>query len=223
MMISTILVTVLWVTGFAVSQTTTPRSEGAAGRSGSSVDSVALDNPYVRVLHNSSGCGSASTVGFGTRVIVALANVAVRKSGDTLRLERGQVAVSRAEESYTILFGEYFEVAMKTPGPQIKGPEQWVEPEGNIVVYEDGQFRVFEERLGPGETRALHSHAERIVVRLNEVQLTDPRSRPEGTPGKGIQVPNTVKFAEPIVHVVRNLSKIPLFNVVIEFKTPQQR
>jgi hypothetical protein len=29
-----------------------------------------------------------------------------------------------------------------------------------------------------------------------------------------------VKFAEPIVHVVRNLSDIPLFNIVIEFKVP---
>jgi hypothetical protein len=59
------------------------------------------------------------------------------------------------------------------------------------------------------------------VVRLNEVQLTDPRTRPNGTPGGGIQVPNTVKFAEPVVHVVKNLSKdTPLFNIVLEFKVP---
>ena len=38
--------------------------------------------------------------------------------------------------------------------------------------------------------------------------------------GTGIQVPNTVKFAEPVVHAVKNLSKIPLFNIVIEFKIP---
>ena len=88
------------------------------------------------------------------------------------------------------------------------------------MVYEDEQFRVFEERLAPGDDRELHSHAQRVVVRLNEVQLTDPRLYPEGQPGTGIQVPNTVRFAEPVVHAVRNLSKIPLFNIVIEFKIP---
>jgi hypothetical protein len=56
------------------------------------------------------------------------------------------------------------------------------------------------------------------VVRLNQVQLTDPRNAPSGKPGTGIQVANTVKFAEPVVHVTKNLSKIPLFNIVIEYK-----
>jgi len=33
-----------------------------------------------------------------------------------------------------------------------------------------------------------------------------------------MQVANTVKYAEPMVHVTKNLSKIPLFNIVIEYK-----
>jgi len=52
---------------------------------------------------------------------------------------------------------------------------------------------------------------------LNQVQLTDPRYS-IGKPGTGIQVANTVKFAEPMVHVTKNLSEIPLFNIVIEYK-----
>ncbi|MCX6141852.1 MAG: hypothetical protein NTZ35_01395, partial [Ignavibacteriales bacterium] len=84
----------------------------------------------------------------------------------------------------------------------------------------DDQIRVFEERLPPHGERQLHSHAQRVVVRLNLVQLTDPRFSENGTPGAGIQVPNTVKYAEPVIHVVRNLSDIPLFNIVIEFKVP---
>jgi hypothetical protein len=87
-------------------------------------------------------------------------------------------------------------------------------------VYEDEQIRVFEERLDGGDERPLHSHAQRVVVRLNEVQLTDPRFPKSERPGAGIQVPNTVRFAEPMVHVVKNLSKIPLFNIVLEFKIP---
>ena len=116
--------------------------------------------------------------------------------------------------------GQYFEVAFKTKHPPLKVPEQWIEPEKNTMVYEDEQFRVFEERLPAHGERQLHSHAQRLVVRLNEVQLTDPRFQKNDTPKGGIQVPNTVKFAEPVVHVVRNLSDIALFNIVIEFKVP---
>ena len=116
--------------------------------------------------------------------------------------------------------GDYFEVAFKRIHPEPKGPEVWLEPLKNKMVYEDDLFRVFEERLAPGDTRELHSHSQRIVVRLNKVQLTDPRFKPNGAPEEGIQVPNTVKFAEPMVHVVKNLSTdTPLFNIIIEFKT----
>jgi hypothetical protein len=183
-------------------------------------DSVSIDNPYVRVFHNYSACTSAHTLEYGTRVIVALTKVNIESSKGVIILERGQVSVFHADESYKTPTGEYFEVALKTNHPPLKKPVQWIEPVKNTIVYEDEQFRVFEERLDPGDDRELHSHAQRVVVRLNEVKLTDPRFNPKGTGEGGIQVPNTVKFAEPVVHVVRNLSKIPLFNIVIEFKVP---
>ncbi len=183
-------------------------------------DSAALENAYVRVMQNVAACTTAHTPGFGTRVMVALTEMTIRSSRGSANLKRGEIAVFRAHESYTSPAGEFFEVAFKTNHPPVKGPEEWIEPVKNTVVYEDEEFRVFEERLAPGDTRELHSHAQRIVVRLNRVQLTDPRYHPEGTPGGGIQVPNTVRFAEPIVHVVNNLSTIPLFNVVIELKAP---
>ena len=181
-----------------------------------------LDNAYVRVLHSTSACGPAHTEGFGTRTIVALTKVSIRSSRGTLRLERGQVAVFLVNESYDSPTGEYFEVAFKLKHPPLKSPEQWLEPIKNTIVYEDKQFRVFEERLKGGDERPLHSHAQRVVVRLNEVQLTDPRLYPIPLPGTGIQVPNTVRFAEPIVHAVKNVSKDSLFNIVIEFKLPQK-
>jgi len=183
-------------------------------------DSVALDNDYFRILQNSAACTTAHSANVGTRVIVALTNVRIESSRGTLTLERGNIAVFLAKESYKLPTGEFFEVAFKTNHPPLKAPEQWFEPEKNTIVYEDEQFRVFEERLPPHGERSLHSHAQRVVVRLNLVQLTDPRFQKNDTPKGGIQVPNTVKFAEPIVHVVRNLSDIPLFNIVIEFKVP---
>lgn len=184
-------------------------------------DSVALENDYVRIMSNSAACSAVNTPKYGTRLIVALTDVRFESSKGVMKLRRGEIAVFLRHESYNSPTGEYFEVAFKTDHPLVKGPEQWIEPLKITVVYEDEEFRVFEERLDPGDDRELHSHAQRIVVRLNEVQLTDPRKHPNGTPGGGIQVPNTVRFAEPIVHVVRNLSKTtPLFNIVIELKVP---
>lgn len=183
-------------------------------------DTAEIDNEYVRVYKNFAACQTAQTPGFSTRVIVALTNVKIESSKGALNLKRGQISVFLAKESYQSPIGEYFEIAFKTNYPPLKKPDEWIEPGKNTIIYEDEQFRVFEERLEPGDDRELHSHAQRVVVRLNEVKLTDPRFNPNGTPKGGIQVPNTVKFAEPIVHVVRNLSKIPLFNIVIEFKIP---
>jgi hypothetical protein len=184
-------------------------------------DSVALDNDYVRVMRNSTVETAAGSGIFGTRVIVALTQLKISSKNINKMLDRGEIAVFHPKESYQASAGDFFEVAFRKNHPPVKGPDQWFEPVKNKVIYEDEQFRVFEERLAPGDTRERHSHAQRIVVRLNNVQLTDPRYKPDGTPGGGIQVPNTVKFAEPMVHVVKNLSNdTPLFNIVIEFKVP---
>jgi rhamnogalacturonan endolyase len=184
-------------------------------------DSASIDNPYVRVYHNIAACGAANPSGFGTRVIVALTTLGIQSSRGDLKLQRGQIAVFRSNESYSPPRGEFFEVAFKSNHPPAKGPEKWIEPTKNTIVYEDEEFRVFEERLAGGDERPLHSHAQRIVVRLNEVQLTDPRFYKVPPPGSGIQVPNTVRFAEPMVHAVKNTSKDSLFNIVIEFKVPK--
>lgn len=186
-------------------------------------DSVALDNDYVKVLRNSTIDTAADAKIFGSRVIVALTPIEVKSSKIKKRLNRGESAVFQQNEHFSISTGEFFVVVLKKNHPPLKSPDAWFEPVKNRVVYEDDEFRIFEERLAPGDTRELHSHAQRIVVRLNNVQLTDPRFKPNGSPGGGIQVPNTVKFAEPIIHVVKNLSKdTPLFNIVIEFNLNQK-
>ena len=152
-----------------------------------------------------------NTINFG--IDLGTTNSAIAK------FVKGEVVVFKAGETPFQINGDFFEVALKKDHPPIKGPDQWIEPLKNTTVYEDEQFRIFEERLTPGDTRALHSHAQRVVIRLNQTQLTDPRFKPNGMPGEGIQVKNTVKFAEPMVHVVKNLSKeVSLFNIIIEFK-----
>ena len=183
-------------------------------------DSVALDNAYMTVMRDGTACSSANTLNFGTRIIVALEKIKFKSNRGNIKLKRGKIAVFMENESYQVPEGSFFEIALKKNHPPLTKPSEWVEPLKNTIIYEDTEFRVFEERLKPGDVRALHSHAQRVVVRLNEVQLTDPRYSPNGKPGTGIQVANTVKFAEPMVHVVKNLGKIPLFNIVIEYKIP---
>ena len=181
-------------------------------------DSVAIDNAYMKVLRDGAGCTLANTSNFGTRIIVALDKIKFKSNRGTIKIKRGEIAVFLENESYDLPKGSYFEIALKKVHPPLTKPKEWFEPMKNTIVYENDEFRVFEERLNPGDERPLHSHAQRVVVRLNQVQLTDPRNSPNGKPGTGIQVANTVKFAEPMVHVTKNLSKIPLFNIVIEYK-----
>jgi rhamnogalacturonan endolyase len=186
-----------------------------------SKDSIALENDFVRVMKNATVKTAADSEIFGKRIVVALTELKYKSNAGIKTMQRGEIIVFNPEESSSIEKGDYFEVAFKLTHPEPKGPEEWLEPLKNKIVYEDELFRVFEERLAPGDTRQLHSHSQRVVVRLNKVQLTDPRFKPNGAPGEGIQVPNTVKFAEPMVHVVKNLSAdTPLFNIIIEFKTP---
>ena len=186
-----------------------------------SKDSIALENALVRVMKNATVKSATDAAIFGKRMVVALTPLDCKSAAGIKIVKRGEIIVFKSEESYSIEKGDYYEVAFKLKHPEPKGPEEWLEPLKNKIVYEDELFRVFEERLAPGDTRELHSHSQRIVVRLNNVQLTDPRFKPNGAPGEGIQVPNTVKFAEPMVHVVKNLSTdTPLFNIIIEFKTP---
>lgn len=183
-------------------------------------DTIVLENAFVRVMQNGSVKKAADAEIFGKRIIVALSPLRYTNKQVARTIQRGEIMVLLPEECPVIKKGNYFEVAFKKIHPEPKGPERWLEPLKNKIVYEDDLFRVFEERLAAGDTRELHSHSQRVVVRLNKVQLTDPRFNPTGVPGEGIQVPNTVKFAEPVVHVVKNLSTdIPLFNIIIEFKT----
>jgi hypothetical protein len=183
-------------------------------------DSIALENDFVRVMKNASVKTATDSDIFGKRIVIALTELKYKNIGEIKTVQRGEIIVFLPEESNSIQKGDYFEIAFKKIHPEPKAPEVWLEPLKNTIVYEDDLFRVFEERLAAGDTRELHSHSQRVVVRLNKVQLTDPRFKPNGTPGEGIQVPNTVKFAEPMVHVVKNLStNTPLFNIIIEFKT----
>ena len=175
-------------------------------------DTSSFENDFFKVSKNTATSKS------GTRVVVALSELKIKMDQASTKIERGQIHVYKNDDIAKLSKGEYFEVLVKANHPKLIPPESWMEPQKNTILYEDDQIRVFEERLEPGDTRKLHSHAQRIVVRLNEVKMTDPRFEESKVPGAGLQIPNTAKYAESVVHETKNLSQIPLFNIVIEYK-----
>ena len=181
-------------------------------------DAPVLENPYVRVTRNGAACASAQAPGCATdRIIVALSQVDVNSVQGTRRLQRGDIAVFGATESYVQpVGGAYFEVVLKPDRPAVQSPKENVAPEKNAIIYDAESFFVFEERLQPGDTRPRHSHSQRVVIQLNATKL---QQWPEG----GEEVVRDMRvdqaaFNEPVIHVVKNVGGEPLRGIVIEFK-----
>ena len=179
---------------------------------------AALDNAYVRVTRNAAPCAAASAAGCATdRIIVALGNVDVNSIAGTKHLGRGDIAVFGPKESYVApVAGAYFEVVLKTDRPAVQSPKEIIPPEKNSIVHDGARYFIFEERLQPGDTRARHSHSQRVVIQLNATRL---QQWPEGEPEvlRDMRV-DQAAFNEPVIHVVKNVGDKPLRGIVIEFK-----
>ena len=168
-------------------------------------DGVVLENPHVRVTRNGAPCASGHSP-CGERVIVRLG------PGP----ERGTVTVVKRGERYAAPTGEFLEVNVKRQRPPVKSPAAIIAPDKNSILYDGDEFFVFEEKLDPGDTRARHSHRERVVIVMNKTRL---QQWPDGAPELfRDQVPDDVRFNPPVVHVVKTVGEAPLRNIVIEFK-----
>ena len=175
-----------------------------------------LENNYVRVSRNEAPCAQAGTPGCAERVIVAMGDIQLR-FGKVLRaMKRGETAVFRADESYRAPeSGPYYEVAIKPGHPPVKSPAEIIPPAKNTIVYEGERFLIYEERLVPGDTRARHSHSQRVEIRINQGpllrQIIEGKDAPQ-------EPPSMVNFREPIIHTVTNVGDMPLWNFILEFK-----
>jgi hypothetical protein len=178
---------------------------------------TSLENDYVRITRNAAPCAAASPSVCGARVLVALGPVQFEQYGQPRRLERGQVAVFLWNESYTgPMSGLFVEVSIKQDHPRVQTPPVLIPPEKNELLYDGDAFFVFEERLPPGETRARHSHSQRVVIVLNDTKL---QQWPDGQPDVfRTEVADEVKFNQPVTHVVKTIGDKPLRNIVIELK-----
>lgn len=181
------------------------------GSSGAQPPAAVLDNAHVVVARNNARCAMVSPA-CERRVIVALGDVAIAPK----TLKRGDVAVFGPHDTYPYPTGEFLEVTIRPDRPPIKAPSVVIPPDKNAILYEDDDFLVFEEKLDPGDTRARHSHRERVVVVINRTRLQQwPDEAPEVFRD---QIPDDVRFNPPVVHVVKTVGELPLRNIVIEFK-----
>ncbi len=182
-----------------------------------SADQIALENDYVRVTRDIAPCASADLPECGDRVIVALGDIELRAAGTARTMKRGDIAVFAAGESHEPpTGGAFFEVDIKPAHPPVRSPAEIIPPEKNAVRFEGESFFVFEERLAPGDTRARHSHSQRVVIQLNKTRLQQLLDG--AAPFLVETVPERPSFSPPVIHVVKNISDTPLWGVVIEFK-----
>lgn len=193
---------------------------GDAGRGDNaarqSVTSVVVDNAWAMVSRDAAPCATASARCVD-RVVVALGPIEIESAGTSRALVRGEIAAFGRDQSYAITKrGAFVEVVLKPDRPRTESPAEIIPPDKNEVVHDAPGFFVFEERLAPGDTRARHSHSQRVVIQLNRTRL---EQWPDGEPMLVREIhDNGIGFNPPVIHVVKNVGDLPLRGVVIELK-----
>lgn len=176
-----------------------------------------LENDFVRITRDAAPCAPAKGPQCADRVIVALGDLEIAAEGARRQMARGDVAVFASGESHEPPNGgPFFEVSIKEHHPPGRSPGELIPPEKNAIRYDGMDFFVFEEKLSPGDTRARHSHSQRVVIQLNRARL---QQWPDGEPSKFVEtVPERPTFSPPVIHAVKNVGDTPLRGIVIEFK-----
>ena len=177
-------------------------------------EALVLDNAYAAVYRNAAPCAGGGP-GCGDRIIVAFGDLSVVPSGGSpVQLGYADVFVAESGESYEIRGREFAEVNLKAGHPAVEGPAVAIAAGKNELLHDGDGYFVFEERLEPGDTRERHSHAQRVVLVMGATEL---QQWPDGVDEVfKTQIPGTIKFNPPVVHVVKNIGDAPLRNIVIE-------
>ena len=171
-----------------------------------------LENEFVRVFKNSAPCAAAAA-SCGERVVVALGSVEVNGQ----KMERGDIKVFKAGERYSPpKSGDFLEVAIKPSHPKVIPPGPGTPPApGNKVLYDGKDFTVFAEKMQPGEYAAPHSHNQRLAIFLNDTMVQQWADGKEETREL---VPDVVTWRPAVIHASKDVGKLPISNLLIEFK-----
>ena len=177
-----------------------------------------LENEFVRVSRNAAPCATGAS-DCGDRVLVALGPIELEGK----QLQRGEIKVFKAGERYSPpQNGDYLEVAIKPGHPKPAAPPAGTPPApDNKVLYDAKDFTVFAEKMHPGELSTVHSHNSRLAIFLNRTlvqQWNAPDVPPDGKSDTRELTPDTVMWRPPVVHASKDVGKLPISNLLIEFK-----
>jgi len=171
-----------------------------------------VENEFVRVFKNSAPCAAAAA-SCGERVVVALGSVEVNGR----KMERGEIQVFKTGEKYSPpKSGNFLEVSVLPVHPKVLPPAAGTPPPpGNKILYDGKDFTVFAEVMQPGEYSAPHSHNQRLAIFLNN---TNVQQWTDGKEETRELVPDAVTWRPAVVHASKDVGKIPIHNLLIEFK-----
>src|SRR5262245_7738090 len=86
---------------------------------------------------------------------------------------------------------------------------------GDKMLFQDGTVCVYEEILGPGKVRAMHSHAPRLIIPLSGAHVAQRfpsgESREDRFPAGGAHWAPAV-----MVHEIRNVGAAPFWAICVE-------
>jgi hypothetical protein len=171
-----------------------------------------LDNEFVRVFKNSAPCAAAAA-SCGDRVVVALGPLEL----DGHKMVRGDIKGFKAGQRYSPpTSGNFLEISIKPTHPKVLPPASGTPPAPhNKVLYDAQDITVFEEKMQPGEYDPPHSHNVRLAIFLNDTmveQWTDGKDETREL------IPDVVTWRPAVVHASKDVGKLPIHNLLIEFK-----
>ncbi len=171
-----------------------------------------VDNEFVRASKNSAPCAAAGP-SCGERIVVALSAIEI----DGQKLERGDVKGFKTGERYSApKSGNFLEVSIKPTHPKVMPPAAGTPAAPhNKVLYDAKEITVFEEKMQPDEYDAPHSHNVRLAIFLNDTmveQWTDGKDETREL------IPDVVTWRPAVVHASKDVGKVPIHNILIEFK-----
>ncbi len=149
-------------------------------------------------------------------MVVSFGEVEVTPTrGAPKQLAYGEALVLPAGKTYRVEGDDWAEVNVKRDRPPPAAPAETIPAGKNRRLHTGAGWFLFEERLEPGDTRERHSHAARVVLVLGATRL---QQWPDGADEVfKTQVPGTIKFNPPVIHIVKNIGDAPLRNLVLEF------
>jgi len=171
-----------------------------------------VDNEFVRVSKNSAPCAAAAA-SCGDRVVVALGPLEL----NGIKMDRGDIKGFKAGERYSApTTGNFLEISIKPTHPTVMPLAAGTPPAPhNKVLYDAKDITVFEEKMQPGEYDPPHSHNVRLAIFLNDTmveQWTDGKDETREL------IPDVVTWRPAVVHASKDVGKVPIHNLLIEFK-----